>query len=310
MIYSWNLIGHQKQLLSLENDLKQNKLSHAYFFYGPAQVGKFTAAFLLAKILLCPHHLCHQCQDCKWMEAGVHPDFVLMKDNGEAIKIDQVRDLIAKINLTPQGKRRVVLIQNIDRMPIEAQNAFLKTLEEPPEDTMFLLTSSEPKKVLPTILSRVRPLEFSLLPEDELKEGLQIRFPQIGNMEEAIQMAQGRPGLAIMLLEHPLKLAEYREFFYRLEGFLKSNDLISKFAFVEEVEKDPEKLELFFEVMSALLRKMAQNKLTEQPDGKPSGYDLTKIHELFEKLMETRYLISRNVNKKLALENFFLATER
>lgn len=310
MFYSWNLIGHQKQLLSLENDLKQGKLSHAYLLHGPAQVGKFTAAFLMAKILLCPHHLCHQCQTCKWMEAGVHPDFVVMRDDGETIKIDQVRDLIATINLTPQGKKRVVLIQNIDRMPTEAQNAFLKTLEEPPEDTMFLLTSSEPKKVLPTILSRVRPLEFSLLPEDELKGGLQSRFSQIGNMEEAIQIAQGRPGLAIMLLEHPLKMSEYREFYYRLEGFFKNNDLISKFAFVEEVEKDPEKLELFFEVMSALLRKMAENRLNGRGPTLVEAYDLTKIHELFEKLMETRYLISRNVNKRLALENFFLATER
>ena len=310
MLYAWNLIGHKKQLLSLENDLKQGVFSHAYFFHGPAQIGKFTAAFLMAKIILCSHQFCHRCQDCKSLELGIHPDFILMKDEGGTIKIDEIRDLISKIHLTPQGKRRVVLIQNLDRMPTEAQNAFLKTLEEPPENTMFILTSSEPKKVLPTIVSRVRSLEFSIIGDDELKGALKSRFPEIANLDEVIQMAQGRAGLAVELLEHPVKMSEYREFFYRLEGFLKNNNLISKFAFVDDIEKNPEKMELFFEVMAALLRKMVENKGTHDERGSPIPYDVTKIHELFEKLMETRYLISRNVNKKLALENFFLETER
>lgn len=310
MLYAWNLIGHKKQLFALENDLKQGGTSHAYFFHGPAQIGKFTAAFLMAKIILCSHHFCHRCQDCKSLELGIHPDFILMKDEGATIKIDEIRDLISKIHLTPQGKLRVVLIENIDRMPTEAQNAFLKTLEEPPENTMFILTSSEPKKVLPTIVSRVRSLEFSIIGDDELKAALKTRFPKVESIDEVIQISQGKPGLAISLLEHPLKMYEYREFFYQLEGFLKNNDLISKFAFVDAIEKDPEKIELFIDIMAALLRKMAENKVTHNEGGNAASYDLTKIYELFEKLMETRYLISRNVNKKLVLENFFLETER
>ncbi len=310
MIYPWNLIGHEKQLLALENELAQDNLTHAYFFHGPKDTGKFTVALLFAKILLCPHNLCHQCQDCLWIESGVHPDFLLLKDEGQSLKIDDVRALVAKVSLTSQGKTRVVLIENIERMPIEAQNSFLKTLEEPPGKTIFLLTSSHPKAVLPTILSRVRPYEFSLVEDAEIKAALAEKAPTPGTLDEILQMAQGRPGLAIRLLKNPMEMAQYRDFYYKIEGFLKQNDLLSKFVFVEALEKEPSQLELFFDIFCLLLRKASHDLISQQINTLATHLGAEKIHELFEKLMEARYLISRNVNKKLVLENFFLETEQ
>lgn len=305
MLYPWNIIGHQKQLTRLEKELSKGSLSHAYLFHGPKDTGKFTVALLFAKILICPNKLCHQCQDCRLIDSGVHPDFILIKDEGDSIKIDEVRSLVAKTNLTSQGDKRVVLIENIERMPVEAQNSFLKTLEEPAGKTIFLLTSSQPKNVLPTIISRVRSYEFFLVEDDQIKAALQERNENGLILDEILQIAQGKPGLAIRLLQEPMAMANHRTFFYKIEGFLKHNDLLGKFAFVEELDKDEKELELFFEVFALILRKgMYEKAETLQERG-----GLKKLHQLFEKLMETRYLISRNVNKKLALENLFLETE-
>lgn len=298
MQYPWNIIGHEIQLLALEKELEKNQLTHAYFFHGPKDVGKFTVALLFAKILLCAQNLCHKCQTCLAIDHKIHPDFVVLQDEGESIKIETVRDLIQKTNLTPQGERRIVVIENIERMPIEAQNAFLKTLEEPSGETIFLLTSSNPKKVLSTILSRVRGYEFGSVTDDILREHLMNRFKGQSNPEDAVTFAQGRAGLGIRLLENPMLLVHYRDLFYKIEGFLQKNDLLAKFAFVEEIEKDPQELELFYELLAQLLQKKAR-----EPQ------NLKQTHDLFEKFLETRYLTERNVNKKLALENLLLETE-
>jgi len=306
MIYPWGIIGHERQLLALETELSNDDLTHAYLFYGPKGTGKFTVAFLLAKILLCQKGLCHKCRDCKLIESGAHPDLIHIADLGETVKIDDVRALISKTNLTSQGKRRVVLIENLERMPIEAQNSFLKTLEEPAGNTIFLMTSYQVKKILPTILSRVRKQEFNLVDDDQMRTALQERFKDNSDLEEVLQMAQGRPGLAIKLLSEPGLLTAYRSSFHRIDQFLGQNDLVAKFAYVEEIEQDSEQMDLFFDAFLLTLRKTTHDFMRKKDHPLKGRYDLKEIAELFENLLETRYLTTRNVNKKLALENFFL----
>ena len=310
MIYPWGIIGHEKQLSTLENELSKGNLSHAYLFYGPKETGKFTVAKLLAKILLCQENLCHSCRNCKMVDNLSHPDLIVMADDGTTLKIDQVRDLVAKTNLTSQGGTRVVLIENIERMPIEAQNSFLKTLEEPAGNTVFLLSSSQVKKVLPTILSRVRQQEFSLVDDQTMRAELSKKFGDHADLSEVLQMAQGRPGLAIRLLESPAELAAYKSLFHEIDQFLKKDDLLTKFTYVESLDKDEVVLEQFYDVFSLTLQKVANDMVRGKEHPLKGRYSLKNISELFEKLLETRYLTSRNVNKKLALENFFLATEK
>jgi len=311
MIYSWNIIGHEAQCLSLEKSLQdEGSLSHAYLFFGPSDVGKWTVAQFFSKILLCDENFCHQCVNCHAVESGVHPDLVKLLDEGGSIKIDSIRQLIQKVSQTSQGKRRVVLIENIDRMPVEAQNAFLKTLEEPPGETIFLLTSSHPKKILPTIISRVRSVEFGLVDNAFIQSHLEtMEGVDAGQIRRILEMAQGRPGLAIRLAKDPLEFAAYRDLFYQIEAFLSRNDLIEKFKYVESIEKNPEALEQFFEVFSLLLRKLTYDFLEGESHPLKKRFSSNQLADLFDKFIETRYLIQRNVNKKLALENFFLLTE-
>jgi len=310
MIYPWEIIGHERQLLALETELSNNNLTHAYLFYGPKYTGKFTVAFLLAKILLCNNGLCHNCRDCKLIESGAHPDLIHIADLGETVKIDDVRALISRTNLTSQGKRRVVLIENLERMPIVAQNSFLKTLEEPPGNTIFLMTSSHIKNILPTIISRVRKQEFLLVDDAKLRKALTERFKDHADLDEILQMAQGRPGLAMKMLSEPGLLAVYRSSFHRIDQFLMQNDLTAKFAYAEELEKDSDQMDLFFDAFCLILRKITYDFMRKTSNPLNDRYDMQDITELFENLIKTRYLTTRNVNKKLALENFLLQTEK
>ncbi|MBU0727058.1 DNA polymerase III subunit [Patescibacteria group bacterium] len=310
MLYKWETIGHKRQLEQLEKEISENNISHAYLFSGPKDVGVFRIARIFANILLCPNNYCTNCQDCKLIQNGSHQDLIVIGDNGETIKIDQVRDLINKTNLTSHAPSRVVLIENIERMPIEAQNSFLKTLEEPAGNTIFILTATKINQVLSTIKSRTRRYSFFNVDDSTLRKILTKEYGENADMSEIIQIAQGRPGLAINLIKNPAVLTEQRNIYNQIEFFLKKNDLSRKFTFVEALDKDQNQLELFFDAFSRYLRKLLYEYLYKGDHPLQSMFSLRNVVDLFESLEKTRYLIDRNTNKRLALENFFLQTEK
>ena len=310
MLYKWEIIGHNKQLEQLEKEIAKNSISHAYLFSGPKDVGSFRIVRMFANILQCPNNFCRTCKDCKLIQKDSHPDVIVLRDNGETIRIDDVRALIHKTNLTCQGRYRIVLIENIERMPIEAQNSFLKTLEEPAGKTIFIITSVQVNRVLPTIKSRVRRYFLFNVEDSLLKSSLKQKFGDSSDMEEIIQIAQGRPGLAINLMKNPTMLNEQRNLYNQIEFFLKKNDLAQKFMFVENLAGESEQLGVFFDAFSRYLRKLFYEYLAQSDHPLKSRYSLEDITNLFESLEKTRYLIDRNTNKKLALENFFLQTEK
>jgi DNA polymerase III subunit delta' len=310
MLYKWEIVGHNKQLEQLEKEIAHNNIAHAYLFSGPKDVGSFRLVRMFANILQCPNNFCRTCRDCKLIQKDSHPDVIVLRDNGETIKIDDVRDLIHKTNLTSQGRYRIVLMENIERMPIEAQNSFLKTLEEPAGKTVFIMTSVQVSQVLSTIKSRVRRYFLFNVEDSVLRNFLKQQFGETPDFEEIMQIAQGRPGLAINLIKNPALLNEQRSLYNQIEFFLKKNDLIQKFLFAENLSDDPERLKIFFDAFSRYLRKLFYEYLFQADHPLKSRYSLEDITNLFESLEKTRYLIERNTNKKLALENFFLQTEK
>lgn len=310
MIYNWDIVGHQQQLLGLEKDLRDGNVAHAYLFSGPKQSGKFRVARAFAGILQCPNGYCGVCKDCKAVAAGTHPDTLFVKDEGESIKIDEVRELIRKTHLTRQGKVRVILIENIERMPPEAQNSFLKTLEEPPEGTLFLLTTNHIDQVLLTVQSRVRHIPFSTVDDAVLRQYLVQEFGERPEMDEAIVMAQGRPGLAITLIREPVAFDRHKALYNQIETFLKRNDLVQKFQFVEAIEKEDGEVELFLDSLTRYLRKLVFEYMKIPRHALLGRFTLEDLVNLFEFLEKSRYLIDRNVNRKLVLENLMLLTEK
>ncbi|MBI5755234.1 AAA family ATPase, partial [Candidatus Peregrinibacteria bacterium] len=211
LLYHWNIIGHEKELARLEQEISENNLNHAYLFAGPDKIGKNAIAKTFAGILQCENHFCHTCPTCIQIQKGCHYDTFEMIDDGETITIDRIRELIGSLALSTQSPRKIILIQNIERLSDSAMNALLKSLEEPPRRVIFLLTTNDLKAISDTIISRVRLYSFRLVPKNILAQELQARYPDVEahTLDLIFSFFLGKPGKAIELLSDPELLTRY-----------------------------------------------------------------------------------------------------
>ncbi len=300
MKYNWSIIGHEKQLRKIESDIASDNLSHAYLLAGPNSIGKFTVARKIAGILQCNDNFCHKCNTCLQVEKGGHLDTVELKGKNESIKIEEVRGLVERANMTPQSNYKIFIVQSIERMTTEAANSFLKILEEPPSKTIFLLTTNNLRAVLPTIVSRVRVVQFFNVSANFLHEELQRLYPEFD--EEAINKASlfslGKTGKAIHLIENPDSLAKCLEVYHVVQNFLDHRSVVDRFGYIEDLLKSDEAdLDIFISILTHVLR----SKILE------GDIHSEKYANLLSEIEEAGILIKKNVNSRLVLENLMLA---
>ena len=168
------VLGQDHVTKALRNAVREGRVGHAYLFSGPRGTGKTSTARILAKVLNCEAPVdgepCGKCENCVAVAEGRVTDWLLEQDAASKSKVDDMRDLIERVPLGTSGKRRVIILDEVHMLSQGAENALLKTLEEPPEHVVFVLATTDPQKVRPTIRSRTQHFEFRLLSPDVLAD--------------------------------------------------------------------------------------------------------------------------------------------
>ena len=229
--------GQEHIVKTLKNALATRKLAHAYLFAGPRGTGKTTMAKLLAKALNCDEGIgcqCNECKNCKAIIDGTHPD-VIELDAASNNGVDEIRELIDKVKYgTILGRYKVYIIDEVHMLSTGAFNALLKTLEEPPEHVIFILATTEPHKILPTILSRCQRYDFTKLSDEDIKSRLKsvLEKEDIAYNEDAIKiivsLADGGMRDALSILEQVLAYSGNK---------LEVQDILDIFALESKEEK-------------------------------------------------------------------------
>ena len=229
--------GQEHIVRTLKNALATGKLAHAYLFAGPRGTGKTTMAKLLAKALNCDEgigHQCNECKNCKAIIEGTHPD-VLELDAASNNGVDEIRDLIDKVKYgTILGRYKVYIIDEVHMLSTGAFNALLKTLEEPPEHVIFILATTEPHKILPTILSRCQRYDFTKLSDNDIKNRLKTVLENEGvdynedAIDIIISLADGGMRDALSILDQVLAYSGNK---------LDVQDILDIFALESKEEK-------------------------------------------------------------------------
>lgn len=171
------VVGQTHIIQTLKNAIVQNRIAHAYLFCGPRGTGKTSIAKIFAKTLNCTNSQdapCGVCENCKMAANGSHPDIIEI-DAASNNGVDEVRNLIDKVKYAPmQGKYKIYIIDEVHMMTSGAFNALLKTIEEPPAHVIFIFATTEPNKVLPTIISRCQRFDFNKVSIHDIKYRLSV----------------------------------------------------------------------------------------------------------------------------------------
>lgn len=294
MHYPWQKT--QWQQLSLQ--IEQKRLPHALSLVGSRHIGKHQFALSLAQSLLCIEpvggYACGQCKSCHLVSSGNHPDMVKIEpeEQGKAIRIDSIRELgdfVAKTS--QQGGWKVAIIHPAESMNINAANALLKNLEEPGPRTLLLLVSHEPTRLSATIRSRCRMIKFPVPSASEVRPWLAQIAGQQEDIEELLQYANGRPLLALQLLETDL-LERRRKF----EGLIKdlSAQRISALSVAETCQENDPQVALDW----------LYSLLAEEAKGSRSGQNNISQRLIFrymDRLTQAKRLAQSTANPNLLL---------
>ncbi len=169
------VVGQQYVVRSIKNAVKEGKVGHAYLFCGPRGTGKTSMARLLARAVNCENKEnapCGKCENCLAAVNGTHPDIIEINAANET-HVEDIRDLIERARLSPMmGLHKVYIVDEVHQLSSSAASALLKTLEEPPEHVIFILATTDPQKLLPTIISRCQRFDFSKIKNEDIKNHL------------------------------------------------------------------------------------------------------------------------------------------
>ena len=239
----FSLLGNSSAVQSLTEALQAGTLSHGYLFSGPSGSGKKTLAREFAAAAECTGggFPCVSCSQCHKVLSGIHPDVIeLSPEDGKQIPVDEIRRKICSdVSILPnEGKRKIYIITQAQAMNLQAQNAFLRTLEEPPSYVLFLLLSENPEGLLPTIRSRVTEIRLQPVSLADALPFLQARFPNapVEVIKREYTLADGILGQAVASLEQQTSSVNM-ELLTLFCNVLQSHNELELFSFCLQIER-------------------------------------------------------------------------
>ena len=326
-----SIVGHRDTISMLKKIVSKEKIPHAYVFQGEQGVGKTKTAMLFAAALLCSHEEkdgvklsgepCMECISCIKAMSGNHPDIIMLRrEKPDVIGVDDIRkQIIDTVQIKPfESKYKIYIIPDASSMTIQAQNALLKTLEEPPEYVIIILIASNVDTLLPTVMSRSMLIRFNPVNEHLIKEYLvnEMNVPEkLANIYAAISM--GKTGVAIQLVESE----EFREKINESVYFLSKFKLMSSMERMEHQRKfaaDKKEIFDYLDIFTIWFRDVLLYKATMEADSIIFKEEISAIKEWANKssyegiqniinaIDKARTRLKANVNPELVLELVFL----
>ena len=283
-----DVVGQDHITTTLKNEIKMNRVGHAYLFSGTRGTGKTTCAKIMAKSLNCLNQVdgepCNECSMCKKIDAGLSLD-VIEQDAATNNKVDDIRELIEEVKYPPhEGKYKVYILDEVHMLSMGAVNAFLKTLEEPPSHVIFILATTDPQKLPVTVLSRCQRFDFKRISYKDIEERLRLIAKDKGIyaedkslelisrisdgamrdalsiMDQAISMGDGKIDYSEVL--DMLGLSETENIFKLSDAILRKDvkDSINILNQIVENGKDPHALtkDLILQFRNVLVGKIMQ----------------------------------------------------
>jgi DNA polymerase-3 subunit delta' len=306
----------------LQQARRQERLPHALLFSGPRGVGKLRFALAFAQSLLCPEsddlgHPCGVCRHCQLLHAGSHPDMHRVGPDPESksgeIKIDTIRDLTSGASLTAHsGGYKLVLVEPAHRMNTAAANSLLKTLEEPTRDTLIILLTDQPARLLPTIRSRCQQMLFQVPSQADSEAWLKQKISQ-GNGTTLLALASGAPLLALEMDDEALLASRER----MLKQFLSLGGSAGDPIALADAWQGFD-ARLLLEWLSGWVIDLLRLKSASQPphlynrDQAQALQDLADklnseaLHKYLRLVYEARSLLDSNLNPQLVLEKLLI----
>jgi DNA polymerase-3 subunit delta' len=320
-----SLIGNERIKSLLARAVAEGRIGQGLIFAGPAGVGKRQFALALAQAVNCEHPVdgdaCGACLPCRKIALSEHPDISTYLPDGQFIKIGQMREMSAEAQFRPyEGRRRVLIIDDADRLRTEAANSILKTLEEPPDTSLVLLITPKPYALLDTIRSRCQMLSFAPLTNIKLENYLQSNHKRPAAETELLaRLACGSIGRAL-----EIDLGVYREqrelMIELIESTLTEPDAIRVINLAEHLGKKLERDDFVRHIDSllGLLGDIFHLKL-EAPSSSLINVDIMdrlgqiadhvsvkQVTDLVERIEIVLRALPRNVSRQLAMESALL----
>lgn len=330
------IIGHEQIIEHLQNAITMDKVSHAYIINGPDKSGKMMLAEAFAQTLQCERleekidgvksgagvmEPCMECHSCKQAMSKNQPDIIYVKhEKPNTISVDDIRTQVNNdIVIKPYSSRyKVYIVDDAEKMNEQAQNALLKTIEEPPAYAILILLTTNAAAFLPTILSRCVTLNIKVVPDDKIKKLLMSRY-QIPDYQAdvCVAFAQGNVGKAIQLASSD-EFNELKASVLQLIKRLHDIDLYEMTEAVKQISEYKLSINDYFDLMMVWYRDVLYFKATGDVNGlifKDEVYDIKRqaekssysgIEAVLEALGKAQIRLNANVNFDLVIELLLL----